>query len=78
MGTTPTRHDTFGSAVGFALGVFVGLAVAAPALPRGIGLTIGGAELGAIESALLVAGLSVLVLPVGVLVLYLLFASFEG
>lgn len=78
MGTTPTHHDTFGSAVGFALGVLVGLVVAAPALPTGIGVTIGGAEFGPIESALLVAGLSVLVLPVGVLVLYILFASFEG
>lgn len=77
MGTTPTTHDTFGSAVGFALGVLVGLVVAAPALPTGLGFTVGGAELGPIESALLVAGLSVLVLPFGVLMLYLLFASVE-
>lgn len=77
MGTTPTQPDTVGTAIAFALGILVGLLVAAPAFPRGLNVTVSGAELGPIETALLVAGLSVLILPLGVFVLYFLFVSFE-
>lgn len=77
MGTTPTQPDTVGTAIAFALGILVGLLVAAPAFPRGLSVTVSGAELGPIETALLVAGLSVLILPLGVFVLYFLFVSFE-
>lgn len=77
MGATPAGLDTYGIAVGFTLGVLVGLLVAAPAIPTGLGVTMGSAQLGAIETALLVAALSVLFLPLGVFVLYVLFASVE-
>ncbi|WP_255195607.1 hypothetical protein [Halorarius litoreus] len=78
MGTTPTQQDTVGTAISFAIGILVGLLVAAPAFPAGLTVTVSGAELGPIETALLVAGLSVLILPLGVFVLYFLFASVEG
>lgn len=78
MEPTPTRPDTVGIAIAFGLGILVGLAVAAPAFPSGMSVTVTGTQLGPIETALLVAGLSVLVLPFGVFVLYFLFASVEG
>lgn len=77
MATTPTQPDTVGTAMAFALGIAIGLAVAVPAFPPGLSVTVSGAELGPIEAALLAAGLSVLVLPLGVFVLYFLFASVE-
>jgi hypothetical protein len=61
----------------FALGILVGLLAAVPAFPTGLSVTVSGAELGPIETALLVAALSILVLPLGVFVLYFLFASVE-
>lgn len=77
MASTPTRPDSVGTAMAFALGIVVGLAVAAPAFPPGLTVTVSGAELGPIETALLAAGLSILVLPLGVFVLYFLFVSVE-
>jgi zinc transporter ZupT len=77
MASTPTQPDSLGTAVAFALGILVGLLVAAPAFPAGVSLTVSGAELGPIETALLIAALSVLVLPLGVFVLYFLFVSLE-
>lgn len=77
MGTPATRTDPFGTALGFLLGVAVGLAVAVPAIPAGTGLTVSGSELGPIGSLLLVAALSVLLLPLGILALYMLFYGFE-
>ena len=77
MAATPTQPDSLGTAMAFALGILVGLLVAAPAFPTGLNVTVSGAELGPIETALLVAALSILVLPLGVFVLYFLFASFE-
>ena len=78
MGATPTQPDTVGAAISFAVGIAIGLLVAAPAFPAGLTVTVSGAQLGPIETALLVAALSILVLPLGVFVLYFLFASVEG
>jgi zinc transporter ZupT len=77
MVSTPTQPDSLGAAMAFALGILVGLLVAAPAFPTGVSVTVSGAELGPIETALLVAALSVLILPLGVFVLYFLFVSVE-
>ncbi|WP_255149248.1 hypothetical protein [Halorarius halobius] len=77
MDTTPTRGDPLGSAVGLAVGVLVGLLVAVPALPTGVELTVSGAAVGPVGSALLVGALSVLVVPFGVAALYFLFVGTE-
>lgn len=77
MSVPSTRNDVFGNAVGFVLGILVGLIVVAPAFPRGVELSLGGMTLGAVGSALVVGAIAVLFVPIGVFVLYLVFAMAE-
>lgn len=78
MEQTRTRPDPFGTAVAFALGTLAGLLLAAPAFPSGLTIPGQTVQLGPVETALFVAGLSILVVPLGVFVLYVLFASVEN
>lgn len=77
MSVSSTRNDAFGNAVGFVLGILVGLLVVAPAFPRGVSLSVGDVTLGAVGSALVVGALAVMFVPVGVFILYIVFATAE-
>lgn len=67
-------EDPLGTALALALGVLVGVALATPALPTDAGVQLGGLVLGPVETALVVAALSVLLVPLGTFALYQLFA----
>lgn len=66
--------DAFGTALALVLGVVVGVVLATPALPAEAGLRLGGIVLDPVETALVVAALSILVVPLGTFALYQLFA----
>lgn len=69
--------DTVGLSVAFLLGGVVGALLASPVLPQDLNLTVGGAQLGPVGSALLVAVVVVVAIPVGVFLLYGFFAGLE-
>lgn len=78
MGTRTRERDALGTVVTFALGVLVGLVLAFPALPRGEAApSVGGVTLDPTSTALLVAALSVVLLPLGMFTLYQLFALLD-
>lgn len=69
--------DTVGLTVAFLIGGVAGALVASPVLPQHLNLTVGGSELGPVGSALLIAVLVVVAIPLGVFLLYGFFASLE-
>lgn len=69
--------DTVGLSVAFLLGGVVGALLASPVLPQNLNLTVGGSQLGPTGSALLVAVLVVVAIPLGIFLLYGFFASLE-
>jgi hypothetical protein len=77
MNHPSTRNDAFGNAVGFVLGILVGLIVVAPAFPRRMELSLGEVTLGPVGSALVVGAIAVLFVPVAAFILYLVFAMAE-
>lgn len=77
MGVESASNDVAGNTVGFVLGILVGLLLAAPVFPRGVALSIGGSNLGPSGTALVAGVLAVLFVPIGVFVLYIVFATAE-
>lgn len=77
MGVESAKKDLVGNAVGFVLGILVGLLLAAPAFPRGVEVSIGSSTLSPAGTALVAGVLAVLFVPVGVFVLYIVFATAE-
>lgn len=69
--------DTVGLSVAFLVGGVVGALLASPVLPQNLNLTVGGSQLGPIGSALLIAVLVVVAIPLGIFLLYGFFASLE-
>lgn len=74
MSRSGDRSDPLGTALALVLGVLVGVALVTPALPADAGVQFGGVVLDPVETALVVAALSVLLVPLGTLALYQLFA----
>lgn len=71
------QADPLGTAVALALGSLVGIALAAPALPPGLSLRLGGTSIGTVGTAMLVGALAVVLLPIGILALYQVFALMD-
>jgi hypothetical protein len=77
MGVESSKSDLAGNAVGFLLGILVGLLLAAPAFPRGVEISIGSSTLSPAGSALVAGALAVIFVPVAVFALYIVFATTE-
>lgn len=67
-------NDAFGTALALVVGVLVAVLLAMPALPAGAGVRLGGLVLDPVETALVVAALSILLVPLGTFALYQVFA----
>lgn len=72
-----TADDGFGIAVAFLLGTVIGIGLGAAALPRGIGIELGGTTLDPVGTALLAGALALICIPLGMFVLYVVFGSFD-
>lgn len=75
--TRQAGRDPIGTAVALVLGTLVGIALAAPALPEGMTVRIGESTFGTVGTALFAGALAVLILPLGIIVLYQVFALFD-
>lgn len=67
-------RDPFGTAVALALGALVGVALATPALPEVTTLRVGDTTFGTVGTAMLAGALAVVLLPLGIITLYQVFA----
>lgn len=67
-------RDPFGTAVALVLGALVGIALATPALPDSAALRVGDTSFGVVGTAMLAGALAVVLLPLGIVTLYRVFA----
>lgn len=74
MSRSRQGRDPLGTAVALALGALVGIALATPALPESAALQVGDASFGTVGTAMIAGAFAVVLLPVGIITLYQVFA----
>ncbi|WP_435194045.1 hypothetical protein [Natronomonas sp. EA1] len=72
-----TADDGFGIALAFSLGTVIGIALGAAALPPGFALELGESTLDPIGTALLLGAFALICIPLGMVLLYVVFGSFD-
>lgn len=73
MNREETR-DPLGTAVALVLGALIGIALATPALPESAALRVGDTSFGTVGTAMIAGALAVVLLPLGIITLYQVFA----
>lgn len=66
--------DPLGTAVALVLGALVGIALVTPALPESAALRVGNTSFGTVGTAMIAGALAVVLLPLGIITLYQVFA----